>query len=137
MVRVLGTLPRGPIYQEFFSFFKEIFYYNNDMDDVDFNLATDTLQILNNLMKSSVENQTKENFHRHSYLADQGLQMTDYFMFSDFTPGVILHEKFIVPQESFSISLLFKLNIAQIKAMQEANQKGMMLDGSTLTMTFF
>ena len=43
MVRVLGTLPRGRIYQEFFSFFKEIFYYNNDMDDVDFNLATDTL----------------------------------------------------------------------------------------------
>ena len=63
--------------------------------------------------------------------------MSDYFMFSDLTPGVILHDSFIVPQDSFSISLLFKLNIAQIRAMQERNPSGMLLDGSTLTMTFF
>jgi hypothetical protein len=28
MIKVLGILPRGTIYKEFFSFLKEIFYYN-------------------------------------------------------------------------------------------------------------
>jgi hypothetical protein len=43
MIKVLGILPRGPIYKEFFGFMREIFYYNKDMDDVDYNLVTDTL----------------------------------------------------------------------------------------------
>ena len=62
--------------------------------------------------------------------------MTDFFTFSDLAQGVILHDSFIVPQDSFSISLLFKLNIAQIRAMQERNASGM-LDSNSLTMTFF
>jgi hypothetical protein len=33
-------------------------------------------------------------------------------MFSDITPGLILSEKFKVPQDNFSISLLFKANLA-------------------------
>jgi len=57
-------------------------------------------------------------------------------MFSDITPGVILSESFKVPQENFSISLLFRMNIAQIKAAQE-RQAQLGQDGSTLTMTFF
>jgi hypothetical protein len=28
MIKVLGILPRGTIYKEFFCFLKEIFYYN-------------------------------------------------------------------------------------------------------------
>jgi|LauGreDrversion4_2_1035121.scaffolds.fasta_scaffold885589_2 hypothetical protein len=56
MIKILAALPRGPIYKEFFGFMREIFYYNKDMDDVDYNLATDTLLIMNNLMKLSVEN---------------------------------------------------------------------------------
>jgi hypothetical protein len=68
MTKVLGCLPRGPIYKEFFSFLKEIFYYNQDMDDVDFNLANDTLHILNGLMKSSFD--SREDFYKYSYLAD-------------------------------------------------------------------
>jgi len=62
--------------------------------------------------------------------------VSDYFMFSDITPGVILSESFKVPQENFSISLLFRMNIAQIKAAQE-RQAQLGQDGSTLTMTFF
>lgn len=54
MVKILGVLPRSPIYKEFFTFMREIFYYNRDMDEVDYNLATDTLYIMNNLMKQSV-----------------------------------------------------------------------------------
>lgn len=73
MIKVLGVLPRGPIYKEFFGFMREIFYYNKDMDEVDYNLATDTLHIMNNLMKQSVDLQQRETYHKHSYLADQGL----------------------------------------------------------------
>ena len=54
MVKILGVLPRAPVYKEFFTFMREIFYYNRDMDEVDYNLATDTLYIMNNLMKQSV-----------------------------------------------------------------------------------
>jgi hypothetical protein len=54
MVKILGVLPRAPIYKEFFTFMREIFYYNRDMDEIDYNLATDTLYIMNNLMKQSV-----------------------------------------------------------------------------------
>ena len=54
MVKILVVLPRSPIYKEFFTFMREIFYYNRDMDEVDYNLATDTLYIMNNLMKQSV-----------------------------------------------------------------------------------
>ena len=54
MVKILGVLPRAPIYKEFFTFMREIFYYNKDMDEVDYNLAIDTLYIMNNLMKQSV-----------------------------------------------------------------------------------
>ena len=51
MVKILGVLPRAPVYKEFFTFMRDIFYYNRDMDEVDYNLATDTLYIMNNLMK--------------------------------------------------------------------------------------
>ena len=54
MVKILGVLPRAPVYKEFFTFMREIFYYNRDMDEIDYNLATDTLYIMNNLMKQSV-----------------------------------------------------------------------------------
>jgi hypothetical protein len=53
MVKILGVLPRAGIYKEFFAFMREIFYYNRDMDEVDYNLATDTLYIMNNLMRQS------------------------------------------------------------------------------------
>ena len=32
MVKALSIISRAPIYKEFFSFFREIFYYNQDMD---------------------------------------------------------------------------------------------------------
>lgn len=70
MVKILGVLPRSPIYKEFFTFMREIFYYNRDMDEVDYNLATDTLYIMNNLMKQSVLQQSEETYHKHSYLSD-------------------------------------------------------------------
>ena len=54
MVKILGVLPRAPVYKEFFTFMREIFYYNREMDEIDYNLATDTLYIMNNLMKQSV-----------------------------------------------------------------------------------
>ncbi len=54
MVKILGVLPRAPVYKEFFTFMREIFYYNRDIDEVDYNLATNTLYIMNNLMKQSV-----------------------------------------------------------------------------------
>ena len=40
-------------------------------------------------------------------------------MMSDITSGVILSDSFLVPQEDFTVSLLFKLNISQIRAAQE------------------
>ncbi len=53
VVKVLSASSKTSIYKEFFSFFREIFYYNQDMDQVDFDLASDTLWIMNNVLKAS------------------------------------------------------------------------------------
>jgi hypothetical protein len=118
MVRLLSVAPKTSLYKEFFGFLREIFYYNRDMDEVDFDLANDTLYILNNLLKTSSNVQQRELFHKLPYLSENNaLTVQDHFRFTDFSPGVILHDSFKIPQESFSISLLFKVNLAQVRAM--------------------
>lgn len=52
MTKVLTVTSKTVIYKEFFSFFREIFYYNRDMDQVDYELACDTLQVMNNVLKT-------------------------------------------------------------------------------------
>ena len=49
--KVFSSLPNSQIFKDYFSFFREIFYYNKDMDIVDYNLACDNLEILNDLLK--------------------------------------------------------------------------------------
>jgi len=68
IVEILSAAPNSTVYKEFFSFFREIFYYNKDMDEVDFDLACDTLQIMNQLLKNSFNLQAKE------FLAVKGLE---------------------------------------------------------------
>lgn len=53
IIKCLTALPLAPIYKEYFSFFREVFYYNTDMDTVDYNLACDNLDIFNSLLKST------------------------------------------------------------------------------------
>jgi hypothetical protein len=53
VVKALAANPNSTIYREFLAFFREIFYYNKDMDQVDFDLACDTLEIYNALLKSA------------------------------------------------------------------------------------
>jgi hypothetical protein len=60
------------------------------------------------------------------------VNMTDYFLMSDLTPGVILSDNFKVPIDHFSIALMFKLNITQIRALQERSG-----DSSAKALTFF
>eukprot|EP00347_Sterkiella_histriomuscorum_P012473 403368442 len=54
--RAFQIQPNPLVFREFFGFLREIFYYNKDMDDIDNNLAQDTLEILNNLLKNKDEN---------------------------------------------------------------------------------
>lgn len=54
MVKTLAVNPNSIIYKEFLSFFREIFYYNHDMDQVDYDLACDSLEIFNSLLKTSI-----------------------------------------------------------------------------------
>lgn len=60
VVKVLSATNKSPIYKEFLTFFHEIFYYNKDMDQVDFDLASDTLYVMNNLLKASQYKQQSE-----------------------------------------------------------------------------
>ena len=43
IIKILTVTSKTIIYKEFFSFFREIFYYNQDMDQVDYELACDTI----------------------------------------------------------------------------------------------
>jgi hypothetical protein len=47
------AVPNPIMMKEFFTFIREIFYYDQDMDAVDFNLATDVLEILNEMLKKT------------------------------------------------------------------------------------
>ena len=47
--------------REFFAFLREIFYYKDDMDEVDNNLAQDVLEILNNMLKNKSESDPSYN----------------------------------------------------------------------------
>lgn len=60
LVLLLTSSPRTSIYKEFFSFFREIFYYNRDMDNVDFALACDTLQVMDSILLASKRSVYKE-----------------------------------------------------------------------------
>jgi len=60
LVLLLTASPRTIIYKEFFSFFREIFYYNKDMDNVDFALACDTLQVMDSILLASKRSVYKE-----------------------------------------------------------------------------
>ena len=132
IIKVLSVAPNSTTYKEFFSFFREIFYYNKDMDDVDFELACDSLHILNHVPKTSSATQIKETISVKGSVIEH-VNIQDYFMFSDMSPGVILTETLKIPQESFAISLLFKLNLVQVKAMQQTNGG----PDRPLLMTFF
>ena len=79
------------------------------MDQVDFDLTCDTLHVMNNVLKVASQKQQKDQLAIRS-IAFEGVQ--DYFMFSDVTPGVILSDTFRVPQDNFSIALLFKMNLS-------------------------
>lgn len=113
LVKTLAVNPNSMIYKEFLSFFREIFYYNKDMDQVDYELACDSLEVFNSLMKMSLSLSTKETLAMKPSSFDH-IHLQDYFQFSDMSPGVILSENFKIPSESFTISLLFKVNIAQV-----------------------
>jgi hypothetical protein len=111
IVRTLCAAPSTLRYKEFFSFFREIFYYHQDMDVVDYDLACDTLHIFNQVLKTSSLSQVSEKIVVRGSSIDH-VNIQDYFGFSDVTPGVVLNEQFKVPQESFSLALLFKINRA-------------------------
>lgn len=129
IVKTLAAHPNSTIYREFLTFFREIFYYNKDMDQVDYQLACDSLEVLNSLLKSSL--QTKETLAIKGNTPFNNLHIQDYFQFSDMSPGLIVSDTFKIPQENFTIALLFKVNTAQVLAYQERTGK------QDLQLTFF
>lgn len=60
IIHGLYQISNPEVFKEFFSFLREIFYYNTSMDNVDFNLAIDTMEILNSLLKFKSSPREKE-----------------------------------------------------------------------------
>jgi hypothetical protein len=52
MSTVLSVCPNPLIIKEFFSFIREIFYYNENMDIIDYNLAVDCLDMFNKVLRN-------------------------------------------------------------------------------------
>jgi hypothetical protein len=46
--------------RDFFAFFRDIFFYNTQLDEVDFLLANDTLSILNDVLRKKTEQLSQE-----------------------------------------------------------------------------
>lgn len=96
VVRALSAAPAAVSYREYFSFLREIFYYSSDMDQVDFDLACDTLHTFNQVLKISSQFQVSEKI-KVNYSSIDHVNIQDYFLFSESTPGVILSERFVIP----------------------------------------
>ena len=94
------------------------------MDQVDFNLATDTLYILEKLLKNNPIKPSKP---------VDPLHVRDYFHFSDLTPGIIVTENFQHIPERFYICLMFKINLVQLKSYYKQNRT----DSACLTFLSF
>ncbi|CDW75265.1 beach domain-containing protein [Stylonychia lemnae] len=114
--KTLAAIPNPMIYKEFFSFLREIFYYNKDMDQVDCQLAGDVLEILNNLMKNKGSDQIIE---KKSKLSVQKFLMNDYFYISDYSPGIILTDNFKPPQDCFYLTMLFNIDMKMVRQQYE------------------
>lgn len=86
-------MPKAIHLREFFSFLREIFYYNQQMDDVDLNLAEDVLKILNysiNLRHKTYSSQ---------YTSGPRNEMIDHFVFSKVSPGLLILNNFEISNE--------------------------------------
>lgn len=128
IVRALSVSPSARQMRDFFAFFRDIFFYGNRLDEVDFLLCNDTLAILNDLLRKKTEQLSQEcvkdsstsNISSLVPLPGQGqLKMTDSFMFSKFTPGTVILNNFRMDMEP-SICLMFKLDVQQL--MHEAKK---------------
>mmetsp|Transcript_3010 Transcript_3010/g.2874 ORF Transcript_3010/g.2874 Transcript_3010/m.2874 type:complete len:110 (-) Transcript_3010:1891-2220(-) len=90
---------------EYFSFLREIFYYNQDMDPVDYQLTIDMLDSYNQLLQA------------YKYVKkekEQNLFVSDYYFFSNLNKGLLLMDNFRL-KESFAVACLFKINSHQLK----------------------
>ena len=111
-------MPNARQMRDFFAFFRDIFFYNSKLDEVDFLLANDTLAIMNDVLRKKTEQLSPEcvkdgnssNISSLVPLPGQGqLKMADSFMFSKLTPGTIILNNFRLNKEP-SICLMFKLD---------------------------
>jgi hypothetical protein len=113
--------------RDFFAFFRDIFYYNQKLDQVDFLLVNDTLSILNDVLKKKSEQLSQECERDQSGAISnlvplpgaQSLRMMDSFMFSKSTPGTIVLNNFRLNKEP-SLCLTFKLDVQEL--MHEAKK---------------
>ena len=55
LVQIFVRVPRAIQIRDFFSFIREIFFYNEMMDEVDHMLARDMLKIFNDVIKESTK----------------------------------------------------------------------------------
>ena len=130
--RAFSVHPEPLLVREFFAFLREIFYYNQDMDQVDIDLACDTLEILNNLLKnrSQIQDQQQQskNAMKRSVIStgrnldkyvDYSFTPMDYFYFSEQTPGLANNDGFTITSDCFTISFMFKLDLNQIKKQRD------------------
>lgn len=105
MIKTFAAYPDSLIIKEFFSFLREIFYYNKMMDNVDFELTKDILETMNQIIKESPIPRDI------NYMQ---IKLTDYYYSSNITQGFTVIDPFFMPTENFHVSMLFKLSKSQI-----------------------
>ena len=55
MVKTLSVMPKPQQMRDFFAFFRDILHYRTKLDEVDYLLTGDMLQILNDCLKKKSE----------------------------------------------------------------------------------
>ena len=85
---------------------REIFFYNKEMDHVDYKLADDMLTIFNEIVKPRPS-------PIPSFSGASNIKIRDYFFFSNVSRGLMILNNFSFREEPF-ILLMFKIHADQI-----------------------
>jgi len=105
IVQAFTVVPKPEVFVEFFALLREIFYYIDDVQDVDFKLAGDVMDVFRKTMEAEP-----------SILAD-------YYWFSEQSPGVVVSTQ-LKFQNSFLMSLKFRLSLEQHNAFFKKQRTG-------------
>ena len=125
LTQIFVRVPKASQMRDFFSFLREIFFYNNMMDKVDHALAREMLKIFNQVIQESYTHDKNQVYNsdmvKSKNQPNKALNpsdfaphyLRDYYFFSSVTRGMLILNDLEFEKEVF-VSTMFKMHLEKI-----------------------